>query len=181
MVEGSMKWYVVHTYSGMEKSAEAGLRERIKRAELQDCFGEILVPTEDVTEVRNGKKRISSRRMYSGYIFVHMIMNDETWHLVKNTARITGFLGGQANRPSPIPQREIDAIKRSMEAGLESPKPRVAFDVGETVRIKDGAFADFNGVIEDVNYDKSKLRVTVSIFGRDTPVELGFSEVDKEI
>lgn len=181
MAEGAMRWYVVHTYSGMEKSAEAGLRERIKRAELQDYFGEILVPTEDVAEVRNGKKRVSTRRMYSGYIFVNMIMNDETWHLVKNTARITGFLGGQSNRPSPIPQSEIDSIKKRMEEGVEAPRPRVAFEVGETVRIKDGAFADFNGVIEDVNYDKSKLRVTVSIFGRDTPVELGFSEVDKEI
>ena len=159
-----MKWYVVHTYSGMEKSAESALRERIAREGLQDYFEEILVPTEDISEVKNGKKRVSTRRMYSGYIFVKMIMNDETWHLVKNTARITGFLGGSANK---------------MEAGSEAPRPRVEFEVGGSVRIKNGPFTDFNGIIEEVNYDKNRLRVMVSIFGRDTPVELAFNEVEK--
>ena len=173
------KWYVVHTYSGMEKSAEAALRDRIKRAELDDSFGEILVPTEDVSEVRNGKKRVSTRRMYSGYIFVNMIMNDETWHLVKNTPRITGFLGGSANRPTPLPAKDIIAIKNRIQEGEEAPRPRVEFEVGETVRIKNGPFTDFNGTIEDVNYDKDRLRVMVMIFGRATPVELTFAEVEK--
>ena len=146
-----MKWYVVHTYSGMEKSAESALRERIAREGLQDCFEEILVPTEDISEVKNGKKRVSTRRMYSGYIFVKMIMNDETWHLVKT----------------------------KMDAGSEAPRPRVEFEVGGSVRIKNGPFTDFNGIIEEVNYDKNRLRVMVSIFGRDTPVELAFNEVEK--
>ena len=174
-----MKWYVVHTYSGMEKSAESALRERIAREGLQDYFEEILVPTEDISEVKNGKKRVSTRRMYSGYIFVKMIMNDETWHLVKNTARITGFLGGSANKPSPLPAKDIEAIKSKMEAGSEAPRPRVEFEFGGSVRIKNGPFTDFNGIIEEVNYDKNRLRVMVSIFGRDTPVELAFNEVEK--
>lgn len=178
MTDGK-KWYVVHTYSGMEKSAEAALRERIKRAELEDSFGEILVPTEDVSEVKNGKKRVTTRRMYSGYIFVNMTMNDETWHLVKNTPRITGFLGGSANRPSPLPSKEVEVIKARMQQGTDVPRPRVEFEVGETVRIKNGPFTDFNGTIEDVNYDKDKLRVMVMIFGRATPVELTFGEVEK--
>ena len=161
-----MKWYVIHTYSGMEKSAESALRERIKRAGLEDSFGEILLPTEDVAEVRNGKKRVSTRRMYSGYIFVNMIMNDETWHLVKN-------------RPSPLPTREIDVIKKKMADGNEAPRPRVEFEVGESVRIKNGPFTEFKGIIEDVNYDKNRLRVKVLIFGRETPVELAFNEVEK--
>ena len=162
-----MKWYVVHTYSGMEKSAESALRERIAREGLQDYFEEILVPTEDISEVKNGKKRVSTRRMYSGYIFV------------KNTARITGFLGGSANKPSPLPAKDIEAIKSKMEAGSEAPRPRVEFEVGGSVRIKNGPFTDFNGIIEEVNYDKNRLRVMVSIFGRDTPVELAFNEVEK--
>ena len=174
-----MKWYVIHTYSGMEKSAETALKERSKRAGLEDSFGEILLPTEDVAEVRNGKKRVSTRRMYSGYIFVNMIMNDETWHLVKNTPRITGFLGGSANRPSPLPAREIDVIKKKMADGNEAPRPRVEFEVGESVRIKNGPFTEFKGIIEDVNYDKNRLRVKVLIFGRETPVELAFNEVEK--
>lgn len=176
---GDMKWYVVHTYSGMEKSAESALRERIKRSGLEGSFGEILVPTEEVAEVKNGKRKITSRRMYSGYIFVNMEMNDETWHLVRNTPRITGFLGGSANRPSPLPVSEILAIKKKMEEGEDTPRPKVEFEVGETVRIKEGPFTDFNGTIEEVNYEKNRLRVMVLIFGRATPVELTFSEVDK--
>ena len=173
-----MKWYVVHTYSGMEKSAEQALRERIKRMELEDYFGEILVPTEDVAEVKNGVRRVTERRMYSGYIFVNMVLTEETWHLVKNTPRITGFLGGSANKPTPLPTREIQAIKAKME-GNDAPRPRVEFEVGGSVRIKNGPFTEFNGIIEDVNYEKNRLRVKVQIFGRETPVELSFNEVEK--
>lgn len=181
MSEDKMKWYIIHTYSGMENSAKNALEERIKRAELQDLFGEILVPTEDVEEVKNNKKKVITRRLYSGYLFVKMVFNDETWHLVKNTPRITGFLGGSPNRPTPISQKEIDEIKKKMEDGQEKPKPKIEFQVGEVVRIKEGAFSDFEGTIDEVIYDKSKLRVMVSIFGRETPVELAFSEVEKQI
>ncbi len=173
------KWYVVHTYSGMEKSAKSALEERIKRFGLEEEFAEILLPTEDVSEVRNGKKRVSTRRMYSGYIFVEMNLTEETWHLVKNTPRITGFLGGSANRPTPISAAEIELIKKKMEAGAEAPRPRFEFEVGEQVRIKTGPFADFTGNIDEVNYEKNRLRVIVSIFSRDTPVELTFNEVEK--
>ncbi len=173
------KWYVVHTYSGMEKSAETALRDRIKRAGLEDSFDEILVPTEDVSEVKDGKKRVSKRRMYSGYIFVNMLMNDETWHLVKNTPRITGFLGGSANKPTPIPSREIEEIKQKMEDRTDRPRPRFEFTVGEKVRITTGPFADFEGYINEVDYDRNKIIVIVSIFSRDTPVELNFNEVEK--
>ncbi|MCD8338941.1 MAG: transcription termination/antitermination protein NusG [Burkholderiales bacterium] len=172
------KWYVVHTYSGMEKSAESALRERIKRSELDEMFGEILVPTEDVSEVKNGKKRVSTRRLYSGYIFVNMSLNEETWHLVKNTPRITGFLGESANKPTPISNLEIDAIKKRMESADE-PRPRFEFQTGEQVRIKSGPFADFNGTIDEVDYERNRLRVIVSIFSRDTPVELTFTDVEK--
>ncbi len=153
MSEDGMKWYVVHTYSGMEKSAEAGLLERIKRLEKEEFFGEILVPTEDVAEVKNGKKRVTTRRLYSGYIFVKMIFNDETWHLVKNTPRITGFLGGSpgnGNNPTPIPEKEIELIKKRMEAGADVPRPRFEFQVGEQVRINSGPCADFYGTIDEV-------------------------------
>ncbi|MFQ9939023.1 MAG: transcription termination/antitermination protein NusG [Parasutterella excrementihominis] len=173
-----MKWYVVHTYSGMEKSAESALRERIAREGLQDCFEEILVPTEDISEVKNGKS-VFPPAVCTRLHLRQMIMNDETWHLVKNTARITGFLGGSANKPSPLPAKDIEAIKSKMEAGSEAPRPRVEFEVGGSVRIKNGPFTDFNGIIEEVNYDKNRLRVMVSIFGRDTPVELAFNEVEK--
>jgi len=176
-----MKWYIVHTYSGMENSAKNALIERVKRAELNDLFGEILVPTENVVETKNNKKRVVSRRLYSGYLFVQMVFNDETWHLVKNTPRITGFLGGSPNKPSPISEAEIENIKQTMQEGERAPKPRVEFQVGEAVRIKEGAFQDFEGTIDEVSYEKSKLRVMVSIFGRDTPVELAFSEVEKKI
>ncbi len=176
---GDKKWYVIHTYSGMEKSAETALRDRIKRAGLEDAFDEILVPTEDVSEVKDGKKRVSTRRMYSGYIFVNMLMNDETWHLVKNTPRITGFLGGSANRPTPLPTKEIEEIKKRMEDRTDTPRPRFQFEVGEEVRITSGPFADFEGYIDEVSYEINKLVVIVSIFSRDTPVELAFNEVEK--
>jgi transcriptional antiterminator NusG len=176
---GSKRWYVVHAYSGMEKSVAKALQERIDREGLQPQFGRILVPTEEVVEVKGGKKAISERRLYSGYVLVEMQMTDEAWHLVKSTPKVTGFLGGSANRPSPLPQREVDEILLRMQEGYEKPKPKVLFEVGEMVRVKDGPFADFNGNVEEVNYDKSRVRVSVTIFGRSTPVDLEFGQVEK--
>jgi transcriptional antiterminator NusG len=163
----------------MEKSVHKALLERIERAGLETSFGRILVPSEEVVEVKGGKKSISERRIFPGYVLVEMDLTDETWHLVKNTNRVTGFLGGSGNRPAPISDREVDKILSQMEEGVEKPKPKVLFEVGEMVRVKDGPFADFNGNVEDVNYEKSKVRVTVTIFGRATPVELDFGQVDK--
>ncbi len=176
---GAKRWYVVHAYSGMEKSVAKALQERIDREGLQSHFGRILVPTEEVVEVKGGKKAITERRLYSGYVLVEMDMTDEAWHLVKSTPKVTGFLGGTANRPSPLPQREVDEILLRMQEGYEKPKPKVLFEVGEMVRVKDGPFADFNGNVEEVNYDKSRVRVSVTIFGRSTPVDLEFGQVEK--
>ena len=176
---GAKRWYVVHAYSGMEKSVAKALQERIDREGLQAHFGRILVPTEEVVEVKGGKKAITERRLYSGYVLVEMDMTDEAWHLVKSTPKVTGFLGGSANRPSPLPQREVDEILLRMQEGYEKPKPKVLFEVGEMVRVKDGPFADFNGNVEEVNYDKSRVRVSVTIFGRSTPVDLDFGQVEK--
>ncbi len=176
---GAKRWYVVHAYSGMEKSVAKALQERIDREGLQAHFGRILVPTEEVVEVKGGKKAITERRLYSGYVLVEMDMTDEAWHLVKSTPKVTGFLGGTANRPSPLPQREVDEILLRMQEGYEKPKPKVLFEVGEMVRVKDGPFADFNGNVEEVNYDKSRVRVSVTIFGRSTPVDLDFGQVEK--
>jgi len=176
---GKKRWYVVHAYSGMEKSVQRALTERIARAGMQEQFGQILVPTEEVVEVKNGHKSVSERRFFPGYVLVEMEMTDETWHLVKNTNKVTGFVGGSGNRPTPIPQREVDEILSQMEEGVEKPRPKILFEVGEMVRIKEGPFTDFNGNVEDVNYEKSKLRVSVTIFGRSTPVELDFSQVEK--
>ena len=173
------RWYVVHVYSGMEKSVHKALLERIERAALQTSFGRILVPSEEVVEVKGGKKSITERRIFPGYVLVEMDLTDETWHLVKNTNRVTGFLGGSGNRPAPISDREVDKILSQMEEGVEKPKPKVLFEVGELVRVKDGPFADFNGNVEEVNYEKSKVRVSVTIFGRATPVELDFGQVEK--
>src|SRR5690606_18449974 len=175
----SKRWYVVHVYSGMEKSVHKALVERIERADLQEAFGRILVPSEEVVEVKNGKKSITDRRIYPGYVLVEMALTDETWHLVKSTPRVTGFLGGSGNRPAPISEREVEKILSQMEEGVEKPRPKVLFEVGELVRVKDGPFADFNGNVEEVNYEKSKVRVTVTIFGRATPVELDFDQVEK--
>lgn len=175
----SKRWYVVHVYSGMEKSVHKALLERIERADLQDSFGEILVPSEEVVEVKGGKKSITERRIFPGYVLVEMELTDETWHLVKSTPRVTGFLGGSGNRPAPISDREVEKILSQMEEGVEKPKPKILFEVGETVRVKEGPFADFNGNVEDVNYEKSKVRVSVTIFGRATPVELDFGQVEK--
>ncbi len=176
---GAKRWYVVHAYSGMEKSVAKTLQERIDREGLRSQFGRILVPTEEVVEVKGGKKAITERRLYSGYVLVEMEMTDEAWHLVKSTPKVTGFLGGSANRPSPLPQREVDEILLRMQEGYEKPKPKVLFEVGEMVRVKDGPFADFNGNVEEVNYDKSRVRVSVTIFGRSTPVDLEFGQVEK--
>ena len=178
-VNPDLRWYVVHAYSGMEKAVERNIRERINRAAMQHMFGEILVPTEEVVEIKNGQKRSSERRFYPGYVLVQMIMNDDTWHLVKHTNKVTGFVGGAKNRPAPISDDEVAKILGQMEEGTEKPRHKVEFVTGEYVRVKDGPFTDFNGTVEEVNYEKSKVRVSVTIFGRATPVELEFSQVEK--
>ena len=173
------KWYVVHAYSGFEKSVQRTLQDRIQRAGMQDKFGQILVPVEEVVEMKSGQKNISERKFFPGYVLVEMEMTDETWHLVKNTQKVTGFVGGTATRPTPISEKEVQNILHQIQEGVEKPRPKVLFEVGEAVRVKEGPFADFHGNVEDVNYDKSKLRVSVTIFGRSTPVELDFSQVEK--
>ena len=173
------RWYVVHTYSQFEKSVQRALQERIAREGMQDLFSQILVPVEEVVELKSGQKSISERKFFPGYVLVEMEMTDESWHLVKNTPKVTGFLGGSAMKPTPISQREVDNIMQQMQAGVEKPRPKVLFEVGEAVRVKEGPFTDFHGMVEDVNYDKSKLRVAVTIFGRSTPVELNFGQVEK--
>ena len=175
----SKRWYVVHVYSGMEKSIHKAMLERIERAGLQNYFGQVLVPSEEVIESKGGQKSISERRIFPGYVLVEMELTDETWHVIKNTPRVTGFLGGSGNRPSPISDKEVAKILSQMEEGVERPRPKVLFEVGEMVRVKEGPFADFNGNVEEVNYEKSKVRVSVAIFGRSTPVELDFSQVEK--
>jgi transcriptional antiterminator NusG len=173
------RWYVVHTYSQFEKSVQRALQERIAREGMEDLFGQILVPVEEVVELKSGQKNISERKFFPGYVLVEMEMTDESWHLVKNTPKVTGFLGGSAMKPTPITQKEVDNIMSQMQAGVEKPRPKVLFEVGEAVRVKEGPFTDFHGMVEDVNYDKSKLRVAVTIFGRSTPVELNFGQVEK--
>jgi transcriptional antiterminator NusG len=175
----NLRWYVVHAYSGMEKSVERNLRERIDRSELQGKFGRILVPMEEVVELKNGKKSVSERRFFPGYVLVEMEMDDDTWHLVKHTNKVTGFVGGAKNRPSPISEAEVMKIVTQMQEGVEKPRPKVQWEIGELVRVKEGPFTDFNGAVEDVNYDKSRVRVAVTIFGRATGVELDFSQVEK--
>ena len=178
-VASNKRWYVVHAYSGMEKAVERNLRERIDRSELQEKFGRILVPMEEVVELKNGKKSVTERRFFPGYVLVEMEMADDSWHLVKHTNKVTGFVGGAKNRPSPISDAEVMKIVNQMQEGVEKPRPKVQWEVGELVRVKDGPFTDFNGAVENVNYDKSKVRVSVTIFGRSTPVELDFSQVEK--
>ena len=173
------RWYVVHAFSGMEKSVARAIQERVDRAGMQDQFGQILVPTEEVVEVRGGKKALSERRFFPGYVLVEMDMNEQTWHLVKNTNKVTGFVGGTASRPTPISQAEVDKIMAQVQEGVEKPRPKVLFEVGEVVRVKEGPFTDFNGNVEEVNYEKNRLRVSVTIFGRSTPVELEFGQVEK--
>jgi transcriptional antiterminator NusG len=174
-----LRWYVVHAYSGMEKAVERNITERINRAGMQDKFGRILVPMEEVVEVKNGQKKTTERKFFPGYVLVEMVMGDDTWHLVKHTNKVTGFVGGAKNRPSPISEAEVAKIVNQMQEGTEKPRHKVEFVVGEYIRVKDGPFTDFNGSVEDVNYDKSKVRVSVTIFGRSTPVELDFSQIEK--
>ena len=173
------RWYVVHAYSGFENQVVRMLGERIQRSGLQDSFGEVLVPTEEVVEMRDGQKRRSDRKFFPGYVLVQMEMNDDTWHLVKSVPKVMGFIGGTSDRPAPISDREANAILQRVQEGAEKPRPKVLFEPGEMVRVIDGPFNDFNGVVEEVNYDKSKLKVSVLIFGRSTPVELEFGQVEK--
>lgn len=178
-VNPDLRWYVVHAYSGMEKAVERNIIERINRAGMQDKFGRILVPMEEVVEIKNGQKKTTERKFFPGYVLVEMVMDDETWHLVKHTNKVTGFVGGAKNRPAPISEAEVLKIVNQMQEGTEKPRHKVEFEVGEYVRIKDGPFTDFNGSVEEVNYEKSKVRVAVTIFGRPTPVELEFSQIEK--
>ena len=175
----SKRWYVVHAYSGFEKSVMRAIQERINRLGMQEKFGQILVPVEEVVEMKSGQKSITERKFFPGYVLVEMEMNDDTWHLVKDTPKVTGFVGGTGNRPTPISQKEVDKIMQQMQEGVEKPRPKTLFDVGETVRVKEGPFTDFNGSVEDVNYEKNRLRLSVTIFGRATPVELEFGQVEK--
>ena len=174
-----LRWYIVHAYSGMEKAVERNIAERIGRASMQDKFGRVLVPTEEVVEIKNGQRKTTERRLFPGYVFVEMIMDDESWHLVKHTNKVTGFVGGAKNRPAPISEEEVQKIVSQMQEGTEKPRHKVEFMVGELVRVKEGPFTDFNGSVEDVNYEKSRVRVSVMIFGRSTPVELEFSQIEK--
>ena len=173
------RWYVVHAYSGFEKSVQRTLLDRIQRTGMQDKFGQVLVPVEEVVEMKAGQKSISERKFFPGYVLVEMEMTDDTWHLIKSTPKVTGFIGGTATKPTPISQREVDNILHQIQEGVEKPKPKVLFESGEMVRVKEGPFTDFNGTVEAVNYEKNKLRVAVSIFGRSTPEELDFSQVEK--
>jgi len=172
------QWYVVHTYSGYEQKAKAALEERIKALGKEELFGEVLVPAEKVVELVKGRKKTSSRMFFPGYIFVNMDLNDDTWHIVKSTPKVTGFVG-DATKPEPVPESEVREITDQMAEGAARPKPKVLFETGENVKVVDGPFADFNGTVEEVKADKGKLRVLISIFGRATPVELDFVQVEK--
>ena len=175
----SKRWYVVHAFSGFEKQVQRSMLERITRAGMEDMFGEILVPTEEVVEMKGGQKRRSDRKFFPGYVLVEMEMNDETWHLVKEVPKVMGFIGGTSDRPAPITEKEADTILSRVQEGVDKPRPKILFEPGEMVRVVDGPFNDFNGTVEEVNYEKSRLRVAVLIFGRSTPVELDFHQVEK--
>ena len=175
----TLQWYVVHAYSNYEHKVKESLLERIKRHGLEDKFGEILVPTEEVVEMREGQKRRSERKFFPGYVLVQMEMDEDTWHLVKEVPKVLGFIGGSSDKPAPISDAEAAAILNRVQEGVDKPRPKVLFEPGEVVRVNDGPFNDFNGVVEHVNYDKSKVRVAVQILGRSTPVELDFSQVEK--
>lgn len=172
-------WYVVQAFSGFEKSVKRSLEERIERFEMQDKFDDILVPTEEVVEMRDGQQKRSERKFFPGYVLVRMELEDDTWHLVKDVPRVLGFIGGTADKPAPISEAEAESILQRVQEGVEKPRPKVLFDVGEVVRVTDGPFNDFNGVVEEVNFDKNRMLVAVQIFGRSTPVELDFSQVEK--
>ncbi len=173
------RWYVVHVYSGYEQQAVRSLKERIKHSGMEEKFGDILVPTEEVVEMRGGQKRKSDRKFFPGYVLIQMEMDDDTWHLVKEVPKVMGFIGGTSDRPAPISDKEAQRIMERIEEGATKPRPKVLFEPGEMVRVIDGPFADFNGVVEEVNYEKNRLRVAVTIFGRSTPVELEFGQVEK--
>jgi transcriptional antiterminator NusG len=175
----SMRWYVVHAYSGFENQVKRSLEERIRRFGMEDRFGDILVPTEEVVEMKEGQKRRSERKFFPGYVLVQMDMDDETWHLVKDAPKVMGFIGGSSDRPAPITDREADAILHRIQEGADKPRPKILFEPGEVVRVIDGPFNDFEAVVEEVNYEKSRLLVAVTIFGRSTPVELEFGQVEK--
>ena len=174
-----MRWYVVQAYSGFEKRVQQSMQTRIDRSDLKDQFGQVLVPTEDVVELKNGQKRTSERKFFPGYVLVQMAMSEAAWHLVKSVPRVSGFVGGTSAKPVPISEREAQAILQQVVEGAEHPRPKYTFAPGEVVRVTDGPFQEFNGTVEDVNLEKSKLRVAVTIFGRSTPVELSFSQVEK--
>ena len=174
-----MRWYVVQAYSGFEKRVQQSMQTRIDRSDLKDQFGQVLVPTEDVVELKNGQKRTSERKFFPGYVLVQMAMSEAAWHLVKSVPRVSGFVGGTSAEPVPISDREAQAILQQVVEGAEHPRPKYTFAPGEVVRVTDGPFQEFNGTVEDVNFEKSKLRVAVTIFGRSTPVELSFSQVEK--
>ena len=176
----AMRWYVVHAFSQYEKKVATALKERIERHGMQDHFGEIIVPTEEVVEMKGGQKRKSDRKFFPGYVLVEMDMGDDSWHLVKDCPKVMGFIGGSSDKPAPISKKEAQTILDRIQEGVEKPRPKVLFEVGELVRVVDGPFTDFNGVVEEVNYEKSRLRVAVSIFGRSTPVELEFGQVSKD-
>ena len=175
----ALRWYVVHAYSNFEHKVKQSLEERIRRYGLEDKFGEILVPTEEVVEMREGQKRRSERKFFPGYVLVQMEMDDDTWHLVKEVPKVLGFIGGSSDRPAPISDAEANQILQRVQEGVDKPRPKVLFEPGEVVRVVDGPFNDFNGVVEHVNYDKNRLRVAVQILGRSTPVELDFGQVEK--
>lgn len=175
----ALKWYVVHAYSNFENKVKASLEERIKLRGLQHKFGKIMVPTEEVVEMREGRKRRSDRKFFPGYVLVQMELDDETWHLVKEVPKVLGFIGGSSEKPNPISDEEAQFILHRVEEGVDKPRPKVLFEPGEVVRVTDGPFNDFSGVVENVNYEKNKLRVAVQILGRATPVELDFSQVEK--
>jgi len=173
------RWYVVHAYSGYEKRVMQTLKESVRVHGMEDLFGDILVPVEEVVEIKSGQKRKSERKFFPGYVLVQMEMNDETWHLIKSTPRVLGFIGGTAEKPAPITEKEAETILQRVEEGVDKPRPKTLFEPGEAVRVIDGPFSDFNGVVEEVNYDKNRLQVAVTIFGRSTPVELEFTQVEK--
>lgn len=175
----SQRWFVVHAYSGFEKQVMRSLQERIRLAGMEDRFGEILVPTEEVVEMKNGVKRKTERKFFPGYVLVQVEMTEETWHLIKECPKVLGFIGGKADKPAPITEKEADAILNRIRTTVDAPRPKTLFEPGEVVRVNDGPFADFNGTVEEVNYEKNRLRVAVMIFGRSTPVELEFTQVEK--
>jgi len=175
----SLRWYVVHAYSNFENKVKQALEERVKREGLEHCFGKILVPSEEIVEMRMGQQRKSERKFFPGYVLVQMELTDETWHLVKDVPKVLGFIGGTSDKPAPISEKEAMAILNRVEDGVNKPRPKILFEAGEVVRIVDGPFKDFNGTVEEVNYEKSRLKISVLIFGRSTSVELGFSQVEK--